>query len=54
MRTPPISLAPESDLGKAISLLSQGLRLPNYLVTELREQGYDIPGLHNAYLNKKD
>ena len=43
----------DSAIGRAISLLRQGLRLPISLTTELREQGYDIPSLHTAHLNQK-
>lgn len=43
----------ESPLGKAIALLRSGQRLPIALTAELREQGYDIPSLHTAHLNKK-
>ena len=43
----------ESTLGRAIALLRAGQRLPISLTAELREQGYDIPSLHTAHLNKK-
>ena len=43
----------ESALGHAIELLRAGKRLPISLTAELREQGYDIPSLHDAHLNKK-
>ena len=43
----------ESSLGKAIALLRAGQRLPIALTAELREQGFDIPSLCNAHLNKK-
>jgi hypothetical protein len=42
----------QSAIGKAIALLRAGTRLPFSLVAELREQGYDIPSLHTAHLNK--
>ena len=48
MNTPP-----ESTLGTAIELLRTGIRLPTRLINELNEQGYDVVGLHTAYLNKK-
>lgn len=43
----------ESAIGQAIALLRDGKRLPISLTAELREQGYDIPSLCNAHLNKK-
>ena len=43
----------QSDLATAIDTLRAGQRLPQSLVMKLREQGYDIVGLHTAYLNKK-
>ena len=43
----------ESAIGQAIALLRQGKRLPISLTAELREQGFDIPSLHTAHLNKK-
>ena len=42
-----------SAIGRAIELLRAGHRLPVSLTAALRYQGYDIPGLHSAYLNKK-
>lgn len=42
----------ESNIGRAIDLLRRGQRLPQSLVESLRDDGYDIPGLHSAYLNK--
>lgn len=49
MNTPPAS-----DLGRAISLLRLGARLPQSLTDSLRDQGHDVIGLHQAYLNKKN
>lgn len=43
-----------SAIGQAIALLRDGKRLPIPLTAELREQGYDIPSLHTAHLNRKD
>lgn len=43
----------KSDIAAAIDLLRAGQRLPHSLVLALREQGYDIVGLQQAYLNKK-
>ena len=43
----------ESAIGRAIALLRAGTRLPFSLIADLREQGYDIPSLHTAHLNKK-
>ena len=43
----------ESPLGRAISILRAGNRLPPSLAIELIELGYDIPSLHTAHLNKK-
>lgn len=43
----------QSSLGQAIGLLRAGKRLPISLTNDLREQGYDIPSLHTAHLNKK-
>ena len=43
----------KSILGQAIALLRAGQRLPISMTNELREQGYDIPSLHTAHLNKK-
>ena len=42
----------ESAIGRAIALLNNGQRLSPVLTAELREQGYDIPSLHTAHLNK--
>jgi len=42
----------DSSLGTAITLLRKGFRLPLRLVIKLNEQGYDVVGLHTAYLNK--
>lgn len=42
----------ESSLGRAIAILRAGGRLPFSLIADLREQGYDIPSLHEAHLNK--
>ena len=49
----PASPVYESSLGKAIGLLRAGTRIPHTLAADLREQGYDIPSLHTAHLNKK-
>lgn len=43
----------QSDIATAIEALRAGQRLPHSLTVALREQGYDIVGLHSAYLNKK-
>lgn len=43
----------QSPIGKAIALLRAGCRLPAPLAAELREQGFDVPGLHAAHLNQK-
>ena len=42
-----------SPLGRAISILRAGNRLPPSLAIELIDLGYDIPSLHTAHLNKK-
>jgi hypothetical protein len=43
----------QSEIGRAIALLRAGQRLPISLTNSLREQGYDIPSLHTAHLNRK-
>jgi hypothetical protein len=42
----------QSTIGKAISLLNQGLRLPHSMVTELREQGIDVPSFYQFHMKK--
>ena len=43
---------PQSSVSKAIDLLRGGHRLPLRLINDLTDQGYDVIGLHIAYLNK--
>lgn len=43
----------ESAIGRAIQILRSGGRLPASLAATLREQGYDLIGLHAAHLNQK-
>lgn len=42
----------QSTIGKAIALLSQGLRLPYSMIQELRDEGIDIPSFHEFHLKK--
>jgi hypothetical protein len=42
----------QSTIGKAISLLNQGLRLPHSMVAELREQGIDVPSFYQFHMKK--